>query len=365
MKETSLYLKIAESIRRDIMQKKLNPGDRLPSIREMTLRWKCTPGTVQRAYQELVRLNLITSHVGQGTHVISAPNPAQDFPLRKISLAHKADAFLFEAVTSGFSIEEAEQSFRLAVDHWKSIQKQTSPLEDIPIRFLGSHDIALSWLTNKYSEITGTAPFIIHYVGSLGGLIALAEGKGQIAGIHLWDSESDSYNIPFVKRLLPGKKVSLLTLAHRRLGVILPVGNPFRVQNLSDLTHADIRFINRQDGSGTRVWLESNMHRSGIDPICIHGYQNEKLTHTDVARAIAEEEANAGIGLEVAALSYGLDFVFLARERYDLVFFNELLDQPVFAGWVKFLQQTETKAAIAAMGGYDVSETGRIVNFES
>jgi putative molybdopterin biosynthesis protein len=364
MSETRLYLQIAESIRREILDGKFSPGDRLPSIREMTRRWNCTPGTVQRAYQELVHQNLIISHVGQGTQVIGGLPTQQDIPLRKVTLAHKVESFLFEAVTSGFTVEEVEQSFRSATDHWKTIQNISSPQEGTPIQFFGSHDIALSWLSNRFSEIVGNIPFKINFVGSLSGLMALAEGKGQMAGCHLWDSESNTYNIPFVKKLLPAKKVIMLTLAHRRLGLILPVGNPFHVKTLADLNGISVRFVNRQDGSGTRVWLDSNLHQLGIDPDSIHGYQLEKLTHSDVAQTIAEGEANAGIGLENAALSYGLDFIFLTRERYDLVFFADLLEKPTFSEWVNFLQRNETKSVISSMGGYDTTDMGKMEYIE-
>jgi|WetSurMetagenome_2_1015567.scaffolds.fasta_scaffold56273_2 molybdate-binding protein/DNA-binding transcriptional regulator YhcF (GntR family) len=360
MNETRLYLQIAESIRREIVDQKLNPGDKLPSIREMTRRWNCTPGTVQRAYQELVRQNLVTSHVGQGTQVIGRLNNLQDISLRKVTLAHKADTFLFESVTNGFTIEEIEQSFQFALDHWKSIQSQSSVTQGTRITFFGSHDFALSWLSNRFSEIVGKLPLKINFVGSLGGLIALAEGKAQLAGCHLWDSESNSYNIPFIRKLLPEKRVALLTLAHRKLGLILPSGNPLHIQGLSDLTLPGIQFVNRQDGSGTRIWLDSNLRQLGIEPKSIQGYKLEKLTHSDVAQVIAEGEANAGIGLEIAALSYGLDFIFLTLEKYDLVFFAEMLEQPAFTEWVQFLQQEETRNAISALGGYDTTEMGKL-----
>ena len=132
------------------------------------------------------------------------------------------------------------------------------------------------------------------------GLIALAEGKADLAGCHLWDAESDTYNIPFVHRLLPGKDVTIVTLAHRRQGLIVAPGNPHNIHDLADLTRPGIRFVNRQSGSGTRVWLDAMFSRQGIDPKKIDGYEDERMTHSDVARTVAEGSADVGLGLETA-----------------------------------------------------------------
>ena len=88
------------------------------------------------------------------------------------------------------------------------------------------------------------------FPGSLGGLIALAEGKADLAGSHLWDAESDAYNAPFVRRLLPGRRVALLTLARRRLGLIVPPGNPAGLAGVADLARPGVRIVNRGRGHG-------------------------------------------------------------------------------------------------------------------
>jgi GntR family transcriptional regulator/MocR family aminotransferase len=96
MKQGPIYLQICESIRQDIETGRLKPADRLPSLRQMTDVWDCTPGTVQRAYQELASQGLVTSRPGQGTHVVAKPPQQNTTPLRKAALLHRAEAFLLE-----------------------------------------------------------------------------------------------------------------------------------------------------------------------------------------------------------------------------------------------------------------------------
>ena len=198
------------------------------------------------------------------------------------------------------------------------------------------------------------------YNGSLGGLIALAEGKAELAGCHLWDAESDTYNIPFVRRLLPGKDVTIVTLAHRRQGLIVAPGNPLNIHGLSDLTGPGVRFVNRQSGSGTRVWLDAMLSRQGIDPQQIDGYGDERLTHSDVARTVAEGSADVGLGLETAGQAYRLEFVFLNRERYDLVMKTETAKQLPIQKLLEWLASDAGKQFVARYTGYESQDTGCI-----
>jgi putative molybdopterin biosynthesis protein len=123
------------------------------------------------------------------------------------------------------------------------------------LRFAGSHDFTLEFLSRMLSEEEPQARLAIQYVGSLGGLIALARNEAEVAGVHLWDETTDTYNIPFIRRLLPGRRAVLLTVAMRWLGFILPPGNPLGLTSISDLARPGVRLANRQAGSGTRVWL--------------------------------------------------------------------------------------------------------------
>ncbi len=171
----------------------------------------------------------------------------------------------------------------------------------------------------------------------------------------------DTYNEPFVRRLLPGRRVALLTLAHRRLGLITAPGNPLNLLALPDLASAGAHFINRQRGAGTRVWLDAQLRRLSVDAEAIAGYDHEVNTHAEVARAVAEGAADAGLGIEAAAISYGLGFVRLATEPYDLVIPAEAWETPAVQALAALAAERGRRGTtIAGLGGYETEKPGRI-----
>lgn len=363
MEEPTLYQQIAAAVRQEILDGQLKPGDRLPTVRQMTERWKCTPGTVQHAYRELASQGLVVSRAGQGTHVVEKPALQGDAALRRALLVHRAEAFLLETLTAGYDVADVEDAVRLALDRWRAVSQAPEPVRAEVLRFAGSHDPALAWIAAHLPEISGQAAPVtlqLNFCGSLGGLIALSEGRADLAGCHLWDAETDSYNLPFVRRLLPGKRTALLTLAHRRLGLLLAPGNPFGLADLSDLARPGLRFINRQPGSGTRVWLDAALQRTGQESTQISGYSQVVTTHSEAARQIAEGQADAAFGLQTAATAFGLDFIPLVRERYDLAIPEAGLDSLPAAPLVHWLQTPAARDAIARLGGYDTGATGQI-----
>lgn len=361
MDEIFLYKRIAESIRQDILNGILQPNDRLPSIRELTNKWRCTPGTVQRAYQELAQQGLIISQAGKGTHVSRQIDQAQILargPLRKATLVHKAEAFLLEVLTAGYDLPEVQQAFSLALDHWRGLQHEPTAEAGAIMRFYGSHDMAVTWLAGHIREIIPNSTMQLVFTGSLGGLIALAEGRADLAGAHLWDAETDTYNLPYIRKLFPGKRIPVTRLAERRMGLIVAPGNPLGVYRLQDLARPQIRFVNRQAGSGTRVWLDANLKRLGISASQINGYEDEKTTHSEVARTIAEGKADAGLGLESAALAFQLGFVFLVQECYDLAAHTQAANQDPLLALFNWLKSSAGRQAIGQMQGYDGANTG-------
>ena len=357
-----LYQRIAESIRREILEGRLKPGDRLPSVRDLTGRWNCTPGTVQRAYQELARQGLLVSRAGQGTTVSETPIEARaQSPLRKALLVNHCEAFLLEMITGGYELGEIQQAVSIAMDRWRSEEIAEADEPGVTLRFSGSHDLALTWMTGHLEEIAPGLRLDVNFTGSLGGLMALAEGRADLAGCHLWDVETDCYNLPFVRRLLPGKRVALVRLAQRRLGLLIPPGNPRGIGGLEDLARNELRFANRQAGSGTRVWLDARLGQMGISAGQINGYQHEHLTHSSVARAVAEGQADVGLGLEAAGRAMALDFVPLTEEAYDLVMLEALLSNEAVEQWLGWLRSEAGRSAIADLPGYDSRHSGEVL----
>lgn len=364
---TFLYQEIAESLRRRIAAGELAPGDRLPPVRALAEQWQCTPGTVSRAYRALADEGLVIARRGSGTHV--APNLLQ--PERPqwqwAALVNRAEQFLLEALSGGHTPPTAAAALSVAVSRWEALQNDPrsgaagdpdSAGGQAPFRFAGSHDLAVDLLRRLLEETSPPVPLSVQYAGSLGGLMALARGEADVAGTHLWDAASDSYNLPFVRRLFPGRRVALVTLVHRSLGLVLPSGNPQEVATLLDLTRPDVRFVNRQTGSGTRVWLDARLQALGVDPGDVTGYEREEATHTAVARAVHEGEATAGLGIRAAAAAYGLDFVRLARERYELVLPEQVRSTPLARALIEAIQSPRFREAVVTLGGYDTAETG-------
>ena len=375
MEDSYLYQQIAEWIRQEILEGRRKPGEKLPSVRQMCRQWNCTPGTVQRAYNQLAREGLLVSQAGRGTQVAGGIPPERsqvEGALRRASLVHRSEAFLLEALTAGHSLEEIQQALEVAMDRWRALQTQPAPPASDAIRFMGSHDMLLSALMRTFfSRQRPAVNFQIQFNGSLGGLMALTEGGADLVGSHLWDAETDTYNEPFVRRLLPGKCMLLVTLALRRQGLILGPGNPLGIRSLADVAAhpKGARFVNRQPGSGTRVWLDATLARQGISPRAIRGYNDERTTHSDLARMIAEGQADVGLGLETAARAFGLDFIFMTRERYDLVLLADTLEQPPLGDSLKalidWLASAEAKAFVENYPGYESELTGQVMRLEN
>jgi len=361
MEETYLYNKIADAIRQDILEGRIAPGGRLPPVREMTRQWECTPGTVQRAYQELARQGLVSSRPGSGTRVSAAHEGLRALrPMRKAALVNRAETFLLEVLQSGYTVEEVERAFSLAADRWRAAETQPEAARSGVLRIGGSHDPVLSAVAARVGELVTPCEVELRFNGSLGGLIALAENKIDVAGCHLWDQQTGLYNRPFIQRLLPGRRAAVIHLARRNIGLMVAPGNPFEVRSLADLARPGLRFVNRQAGSGTRVWLDAQLVSLGVNAAAITDYATECSTHSAVARQVAEGHAGCGLGLEASAREYGLDFIFLTEETYELVCLETGMDHPALAGMLAWLREPACAAFINRFAGYDGHLCGRI-----
>ena len=361
--KTPLYVEIAESIRHLIVSGELKPGDQLPTIRQQAERWECTAGTVSRAYAMLGEEGLIVGHRGAGTRVTPSALPEEPEAWRWAALVNLAERFLLDALHGGHGPSQVEAALSVAIARWQELQSRATP-KPRPIgpqnelSFVGSHDVVVDMLPRMLAEYAPTVSLQLEYVGSLGGLIALARSEADLAGIHLWDEGSDSYNAPFVRRVLPGRSVVLLTLFHRSLGLMVQPGNPLSLQDLRDLTKPGVRFVNRQPGSGTRVWLDAQLKERGLRKQAIPDYDRAKLTHLGVAQAVAQDEATVGLGIQAAAAAYGLGFVPLTRERYDLALPEEVWVTEPAQQLVQVIRSPAFQEAVKAAGGYDLSATG-------
>jgi putative molybdopterin biosynthesis protein len=222
---------------------------------------------------------------------------------------------------------------------------------------LGSHDLALNYLAD-YLRTRAHVELLLLPVGSLDGLIALRQGLAHLSACHLFHPGSGEYNLPFVRALFPERHMRLVTLAHRRQGLMLPPGNPRHIAGLEDLTRPGVVFIQRARGCATRLWLEMQLPRMGIALEQLRLYPEEAPTHTAVAMAVRQRRADVGLGLEAAARQFELDFIPLFQERFDLVIPEEQMADPRIQTLLNCLREEEVQRGIARLGGYDMHASG-------
>ncbi|MBN1565277.1 MAG: GntR family transcriptional regulator [Anaerolineae bacterium] len=359
MEKTPLYQTIAETVRKEIVYGTLQPDDELPTVRDMAERWQCAPGTIQRAYHELARQGLVVARPGAGTRVAAMPVSAMSKALRKASLANQTETFLLNMLAAGHAPDDIERAVRMELDRWR-VMVHTAPSEQRDaLLFVGSHDPTISLIAAQLQQ-TFNLSMRFSFAGSLGGLIALAQNEADLAGCHLWDAETNTYNRAFVRRLMPGRQTALVKLADRRVGLLIAAGNPKEITGLTDLARDGVRFVNRQAGAGTRVWVDAQLGKHDVAPEAITGYENEVFTHTEVASLIAKEQADTGVGIEAAALAYGLDFIPLTTECYDLVIPSTTWETEAIQLLVASLSTAAMKTTINDLGGYDTTQTGSV-----
>jgi putative molybdopterin biosynthesis protein len=230
---------------------------------------------------------------------------------------------------------------------------------DRTIVAIGSHDLVLDLAASELRAADPGVTLASSNVGSLGGLVALRDGLCHLAGSHLLDPESGEYTLPYVDRVLAGRDVAVVRLVHRDQGLIVAAGNPLGIERIEDIAGAPLRYVNRQRGAGTRVLLDHELARHGIAPEAIEGYAREEHTHLAVAAAVAAGRADCGMGVLAAARAFGLDFVAVTREPYDLVLDAGALDDPVVAPLWGLLDSPDFRAQVEALGGYATEEMGR------
>lgn len=226
---------------------------------------------------------------------------------------------------------------------------------------IGSHDLALDILSTFLARAYPGMSLSSAHVGSMGGLMAMRRGEAHLAGTHLIDEETGEYNVPYIKRLLKAEDYALVNLVHREQGFIVPKGNPKSISGFADLAREGVVFVNRQRGAGTRVLLDMELGRLGIDPEAIVGYGHEEYTHMGVAASVANGAADVGLGIHGAAAALGLDFIPVSNERYDLLTTKRFLESEMMVRLLSVIRSDEFREAVTALGGYDLADSGKVV----
>ena len=224
---------------------------------------------------------------------------------------------------------------------------------------LAGCDPALSLLTELLDR--SGIEIIASPCSSRAALEWLKQGRVHAAGSHLFDSATGEYNVPVVKRLFPRDNVRVVTFAAWEQGLVLARGNPKGIRQIADIASNRAVLINREKGSGSRDLLDKSLRKAGIAVRRIAGYTNYAPGHLAAAYAVANGTADCCVATRSAARCYGLDFVPLAVERFDLSLFKTSLELPAAKALLNLLNSSGLKRKLEAIAGYDTAHTGQVL----
>lgn len=189
----------------------------------------------------------------------------------------------------------------------------------------------------------------------------LKEGKVHVAGSHLRDSATGEYNLPIIKRLFPPAAVRVITFAIWEQGLVLQPGNPKNIRSVQDLERKNVRLINREKGAGSRDLLDQELREAGISTHRVNGYDRIAHGHMPAALAVSLNEADCCIATRSAARAFGLSFIPLATERYDLVVGRQYLRLPAVRALLDVLNRADMRRKLEMLAGYDTRHTGEVL----
>jgi molybdate-binding protein/DNA-binding XRE family transcriptional regulator len=189
----------------------------------------------------------------------------------------------------------------------------------------------------------------------------LREGKVHIAGSHLEDARTGEFNLPFIRRQFPDGDFRVVTFARWEEGLVVAPANPKEIRNVEDLARKDVRFVNREPGSGSRALLDKRLDAAGLATHQIDGYDRVAYGHLAAAYCIVSGEADVCLATRSAAQTFGLDFIPLHTERYDLVMRKSSIDLPAVQSFLDVLQRAALRRKLEVLAGYDTSDTGVLV----
>ena len=226
------------------------------------------------------------------------------------------------------------------------------PLNEIENTLIvtGSHDPLIDEVADFLSK--KGAPFRVcsTHVGSMGAIYAVRDGLAHLGGIHLLDTKTGIYNKSYVEKYVPKNNAVTVKGVGRIQGLMVQKGNPLNIKEFKDIKN--IRYVNRQRGSGTRILCEHLLSENGLSPNEIKGYTNEEFTHTAVAALVASGNADAGLGIYSAAKMYDLDFIPICNETYEFLIQKDYIDNPMVKAFIDVLNSEEFRKRLSEMGGY-------------
>lgn len=226
---------------------------------------------------------------------------------------------------------------------------------------ISGQDISLDILANYIEKNSTTVRPLRSYTGSLNSLVAMYQGKADVVSTHLYDGDTSTYNLPYIRRILVGHSYIVIHLLSRWEGFYVKKGNPKNIQTWADLINPGITMVNREKGSGARVLIDEHLRLADISPHNVQGYNTEESSHIGVASKVVSGQVDVGVGIEKAARLVDVDFIPIIKEHYDVV----IMKTPQNAQFIELLQDIVQSDAfqseLSALGGYDLSRTGQVI----
>jgi putative molybdopterin biosynthesis protein len=225
---------------------------------------------------------------------------------------------------------------------------------------LAGCDPATGLLANMVEKISGVE-IVSAAASSKLALTWLSEGKVHIAGSHLEDPKTGEFNLPYIRKQFPDEDFIVVTFARWEEGFVVAAGNPKRVRKIDDLARKNVKFVNREPGSGSRGLLDQLMEKATMDAEKVQGYDRIAHGHLAAAYCVVSREADVCLATRSAAQTFGLDFVPLHSERYDLVMRKRTAELPAVKAFLDVLQRATLRRKLEVLAGYDTSQTGTLV----
>ena len=253
------------------------------------------------------------------------------------------------------------------VEQWVEANTINYPDNGVPLPpydglliITGSNDPLLDRTISLFNRIHSDQVAVFGNLGSMGGLSALRNNLCHIASSHLLQEDESEYNFDFAFRELD-QMPAIVNFCRREQGILVAQGNPKKISSVADLAQTGIKIVNRSLNTGTRLLLDRELKKAGINGEKIKGYSHEVSRHLDVGLEVLSGRADAGPGIRAVASLLGIDFIPLRWERFDLMISKKRFFDEGIQRFLGLLHEKEFHEMTTRLEGYDVHLGGKMV----
>jgi len=257
-------------------------------------------------------------------------------------------------MADGVIVESPTRSHQAKVQIFESEPEASKRL------LIAGCDPGIALLAHPLLRLDGV-DLVVAHASSRQALEWLKQGKVHVAGSHLRDASTGEYNLPVIRRLFKQGLVKVVTFAIWEQGLVVQNGNPKSIRNAADLARKDLRIVNREKGAGSRELLDNKLKEAGVLSEQVNGYDRIAPGHLAAALAVSQGEVDCCVATRSAARAFGLGFLPLATERYDLVFRKQELRLPAVQSLLDLLNRAAVRRKLEILAGYDTSHTGDVL----